>query len=278
MTSNSFGTILITKDRNWCLERTVKALFESDIARHSIVVLNNGSTQEDPLQALSDLECEYITVSQNIGVVGARVLAHRIAEQKGWSRYCFLQDDFELKTKKPWLQDTLTFMEEFQIDYCRLTCRESALGENEHWVKGVLRVQSGARAWNCSHIQSKRFERVGGTEFSISDKHYSDWVHIVTTKASRKLFNISSKQLHGPSVTDILLSGQPFEAFNGAVRSEMDFAVRHWIAYALGMISATGIVEDHACWCGLFDHFTGKSTTDYRDLPGDLSILLRELE
>ncbi len=163
----------------------------------------------------------------------------------------------------------------FHIDYCRLTFRETFCGENEHWAKGVLRVQSKERLWNCSHIQNKKSERVGQTDFSITDKHYSDWVHIINAHASKILFDISPEQLSGPTVSSLLLDQQYAKALEGAVRSEFDFAVKHWIAYSLGMISATGVLEDRSCWCGAFDHFTGHSTSDYRDLPDNLTGISR---
>jgi hypothetical protein len=71
----------------------------------------------------------------------------------------------------------------------------------------------------------------------------------------------------GPTVTDILTQGNPLEAFNGSIKTEFDIAVKHWIAYALGLTSATGLVIDNSAWFGLFDHFAGKSASDYRDLP-----------
>jgi hypothetical protein len=65
------------------------------------------------------------------------------------------------------------------------------------------------------------------------------------------------------------------DALEEATRSEFDFSVKHWIAYSLGLISATGILEDRSCWCGAFDHFTTRSTSDYRDLPDNLSKICR---
>jgi hypothetical protein len=267
LSEESFGTIIITKDRNWCLKRTITALQGSELAEFPIVIVNNGSTSDNPLDVLTEINFDYVKLQQNIGIVGARIYAHWLATNRGWARYCFLQDDFEMKVSKLWLRDTLEFMRRFHIDYCRLTSRESACSENEHWVKGVLRVQSKERFWNCSHIQNKKFERLGRTNFSITDKHYSDWVHIISAHASRVLFDISPQQLCGPTVSSLLLNQEYTKAFQGAIRSEFDFSVKHWIAYTLGMVSATGILEDPSCWCGAFDHFTGHSTLDYRDLP-----------
>jgi hypothetical protein len=86
--SQAFGTILITKDRNWCLERTVKALDRSELVSYPIVVVNNGSTREDPLDALKAITFtfDYIRLPHNVGIVGARIYAHRVAECRGWRR------------------------------------------------------------------------------------------------------------------------------------------------------------------------------------------------
>ena len=264
----SFGTVLITKDRNWCLERTVNALIGSELAEHPIVVVSNGSTREDPRQVLGNLRCQYLQLPNNLGIVGARFLAHEIAETLQWGHYCFLQDDFELKlARRGWLADTLRFVEKYAIDYCRLTVRECALGENEHWVKGQLRVKTANKRWNCSHVQIPKMEKVGETNFLLSDKHYSDWAHIMSMNASALLFKAEKTAFSGPSVTDRLLSGDYFDAFNGSVKTEFDTAVRHWIAYSLGLVSCTGIVSERPCWSGVFEHQTRISTCDYRDLP-----------
>ena len=180
-----------------------------------------------------------------------------------------LQDDFELKAQKPWLQDTLEFIERFQIDYCRLTVREAALGDAEHWVKGRLREMTGTKRWNCSHIQTPKPERVGETDFALTDKHYSDWVHIMSMETSALLFDVTTSGFQGDTVTDRLLRGDVFAAFHGALRSEFDIAIKHWIAYSLGLTSATGILMERCCWSGLFDHFTGESARGRRELPDD---------
>jgi len=263
----TFGTVLITKDRNWCLERTVRALHGTELAARPLVVINNGATHEDPLDVLHGLDFEYIELPENTGIVGGRLYAHRTAAAAGWDYYCFLQDDFELRAKTPWLCETLEFMERFHVDYCRLTMRETALNENEHWVKGTLRVKSGARFWNCSHIQQPKGERVGERDFLLTDKHYSDWVHVMSRHGSHTLFDVTAEQLSGPTVTDLLLSCGGTEALRGALRNEFDIAVKHWLAYALGKMSATGLLVDRSCWCGAFDHFTGMSTSEYCDLP-----------
>ena len=270
-----FGTVIITKDRNWCLEKTVSALLHSELAQNPIVVVNNGSTKEDPAKALGKLHCEYVVLPENIGIVGARFYAHRVAEEHEWTHYCFLQDDFELKLKRPrWLADTLEFIERYTIDYCRLTTREGALGDGEHWVKGVLRVKSKERRWNCSHIQMPKNEELGQTQFILTDKHYSDWAHIMSVSASRLLFDIATSSFTGPTVTDRILVGDWAGAFSGAIKSEFDTAVRHWIAYSMGLISCTGVVNERPCWCGVFEHQTTASTSDYRDLPANLESLL----
>jgi hypothetical protein len=269
MNDSQFGTILITKDRNWCLKRTIDALRGSELLNYPLIVVNNGALLEDPRVVLDDLPHDYIRLQQNIGIVGSRIFAHHLAARRSFKRYCFLQDDFELKEKELWLEDTFEFMDRFKIQFCRLTRREALLGEDEHWAKGVLRVNRGAAQWNCSHIQTPKRERVSNTDFLITDKHYNDWVHIIDLEASRIIFDVTERQLEGPTVCELLNTAAPWAAFHGAVRSEFDFSVKHWIAYSLGMISATGIVASSACWCGLFDHFTGKSTTDYKDLPPD---------
>jgi hypothetical protein len=271
--SNPFGTVLITKDRNWCLHRTVTALMQSELAAHPIVVVDNGSTREDPREALGGLPHEYLRIPHNTGIVGARLIAHQIAATRGWGTYCFLQDDFEHRAVKPWLRDTLDFMREFQIGYCRLTFREAALAETEHWVKGTLRLKSKMHGWTCSHTQIPKRERIGTTDFLISDKHYSDWAHLMSIETSARLFDVGPESLTGPTVTDLLLRGDPAGAWKGSLRTEFDIAVKHWLAYATGLIGATGIVDEHPCWCGIFDHFTGKSTTDYRDLPANVEHL-----
>src|SRR4051812_13657471 len=112
-----FGTVLVTKDRNHCLERTLRALLGSDLLAHPIVVQNNGSEMDDPCDIIKRVgfPCEYVNIGFNPGIVGSRVLAHRVARARGWTHYCFLQDDFELKAEKPWLDDTLAFLEKFHI-------------------------------------------------------------------------------------------------------------------------------------------------------------------
>lgn len=265
--AKQFGTVLITKDRNWCLRRTVLALAQSELAGHPIVVVDNGSSREDPREALGGIEHEYLRMAHNTGIVGARLIAHQVASARGWGTYCYLQDDFEHRALKPWLSDTLDFMREFQVGYCRLTFREAALGETEHWVKGQLRLKSKLRGWTCSHTQIPRRERVGSTDFLIGDKHYSDWAHIMSIETSARLFDVGREALSGPTVTDLLLGGHADRAWNGSLRTEFDVAVKHWLAYACGFVGATGILDERPCWCGVFDHFTGKSTCDYRDLP-----------
>ncbi len=72
----TFGTIIITKDRNWCLKRSIEALRNSELEEFPIVVVNNGSTSEDPLDALIGIKFEYVNLPQNVGIVGARIYAH----------------------------------------------------------------------------------------------------------------------------------------------------------------------------------------------------------
>ena len=271
MTMNqSFGTVLITKDRNWCLRRTVAALAQGELAAQPIVVVDNGSSREDPREALGGIAHEYVRMAYNTGIVGARLIAHQIAAARGWGIYCYLQDDFENRAVKPWLRDTLDFMREFQIGYCRLTFREAALVESEHWVKGTLRLKSKLRGWSCSHTQIPKRERVGSTDFLIGDKHCSDWAHLMSIEMSARLFDVGREHLTGPTVTDLILRGDVAGAFHGSLCTEFDVSVKQWLAYACGLIGATGIVDERPCWCGLFDHFTGKSTCDHRDLPADV--------
>jgi len=275
-----FGTIIVTKDRNSLLCRTVNALRGTEMDAHPIIVINNGSTIDNPRDIIenSGLQCEYIDVGFNSGIVGARILAHRIAKARRFTHYCFLQDDFELASSEPWLADTLLFIANFGVDYCRLTIREEQLGDDEHWVKGKLRRWAGNKRWNCSLIQIPQLERVGGTRFHLTDKHYSDWPHIMSMETSEFLFG-SKVSFEGASVTDLLVKGAPERALAGAVRSELDVAVRHWLGYAAGLTSATGIVMERPCWCGLFNHIGKTSASGRRNLPPDdqmTSRLVRE--
>jgi hypothetical protein len=275
-----FGTIIVTKDRNHCLDRTLKALLGTELTHFPIVLLNNGSEVDDPGEIIKSnpIECEYINVGFNPGIVGSRILAHRVAQSRAWTHYCFLQDDFELKASKPWLRDTLLFIETYKIDYCRLTVRESTLSDSEHWVKAHLREWCGAARWNCSHIQLPKPEQVGDTTFIITDKHYSDWVHIMSHSTSMLLFGKDQLSFDGLTVTERLMKGDHFSAFQGAIRSEFDIAVKQWIAYSLGLTSATGIIMERPTWSGLFDHFTSHSAGDRRELPKDPLTLARLAE
>ncbi len=272
-----FGIILITKDRNWCLQRTLAALKGTELLRYPLVAIDNGSTQDDPREVLRslDIKCEYFAINHNIGTRGARVLAHKLAAERGWNRYCYLQDDFELKYGVPWLEDTFAFMDKFKIQYCRLSRFEGIGSEYEHWTKGCLRVFRNASRWNCSHLQSGKVEKVGGTQFLINDRHYSDHVHIIDMEASEFLFGMKTP-FKGPSVCNLVGTKKPWMALQGAIKSEFDTSVKHWLGYAMGIISATGVldrpagtagVEQPPNWYGLFEHIGIKSASDFRFLP-----------
>ena len=133
-------------------------------------------------------------------------------------------------------------MDRYRIGYLRLTQREYYLGETVHWVKQALRLHSGHTHWNGSGIQLPHEELVLGESFWVTDKHYSDWVHIMDRHTSATV--IEHAYFAGETVAERLLRGDWREAWNGAVTTEFDYAVKHWMAYALGLISATGVFRE----------------------------------